>query len=331
MWFKQISNDSDVVISTRIRMARTIDGYKFPHLLSSEEKNNIIDILNKVIKNTDYKLLKMSDIDNITKLSLFEQHLISKEFLEKEDSAMIINEDSTIVAMINEEDHLRIQSFSSGLNIKECYDSLLKFIKILEDNLNFAVSDKYGYITSCPTNIGSATRVSIMLHLPALKKVGVLNKLFEQVTNVGISVRGFYGENTSGEGDMYQISNKKTLGISDEEIMINIGEVVDSIIKQERKAREMLVKSDMYLEDRIYRAYGILKNARRISDDEALSLLSKIRLGASINILKDVTLKKVQELMVDTKQYTLKTIYKEDFSKDEEELKRAEHIRKELM
>lgn len=330
MWFKQISNDSDVVVSTRIRLARSIDGYNFPHLLDSIKNKEIINMLGKIVSETEYKLLKMNDIDDITKLSLVEQHLISKELLVKDDSAIIINEDSTIVAMINEEDHLRIQSFASGLDIKSCYDNLNKFLSILEKSIKFAINDKYGYITSCPTNVGSAMRVSIMLHLPALKKVGILNKLFEQATNVGISVRGFYGENTSGDGDMYQISNKKTLGISSEEIMVNIREVVDSIIKQERKAREMLKKTDIYLTDEVYRAYGILKNARMIGDKEALSLLSKVRFGVSMNILKEVSLQKVQELIVDTKQSTLKTIYKEDFSKEEEEEKRAEYIRKGL-
>lgn len=330
MWFKEISDDSDVVISTRVRFARSITGYKFPHMLSEKELNDVINKVENSINKKKYNLLKMKDIDEINKMSLVEQHLISKEFESNINGAIVTNDNNTIVTMVNEEDHLRIQSFESGFKIDDCYKRLIDFTDKLNEKIEFSISEKYGYITSCPTNVGSAMRVSVMIHLPALAKMGLLTKLLDQATSLGFSVRGYYGENTVGGGNIYQISNQKTLGISDEDIIYNTKTIVTSIIEQERKAREILKKSNMYLEDSVYRAYGILKNSRIISDEEALKLLSEVRLGVSIKIINEINLETIQRLMVDTKENTLKTILKENFSKEEENIKRAEYIRKEF-
>ena len=225
---------------------------------------------------------------------------------------------------------LRIQSFESGFNIDSAYNRLKEFTDELSEKIKFAKNDKYGYITSCPTNVGSAMRVSVMLHLPGLAGIGLLNKLIDQAISIGISVRGYYGENTNSSGYIYQISNQKTLGLSDEEIITNVKLVVTSIIEQERKAREMLKNTSIYLEDSIYRAYGILKYSRNISEEEAVKLLSQARLGCDNGILTETTLEKIQELMVNIRVNSLKLILKEDFSKDKEDIKRAEYIRREL-
>ena len=169
----------------------------------------------------------------------------------------------------------------------------------------------------------------VMLHLPALAKIKMLNKLFNQITNIGLSVRGFYGENTKGDGYIYQISNQKTLGISDKEIINNVTAVVKTLIEQERKAREILKKNNLYLEDEVYRAYGTLKYSRVINEEEALKLLSRVRLGVSTSIIKEVDLKKIQNLMINIKPYTLKLILKQDIENDEDKV-RADYIRKEL-
>lgn len=330
MWFREISNDSDVVISTRVRFARSIDGFKFPHMLSDKESMKVIDLIENNTDKKKYALLNMKDIDDINKRSLVEQHLISKEFEDSINGALLTNKDNTIVTMINEEDHLRIQSFESGFNIDKCYEKLTEFTALLNKKINFVESEKYGYITSCPTNVGSGMRVSVMLHLPALVKLGLLNKLLSQATSIGFAIRGYYGENTASGGNMYQISNQKTLGISDEDIIYNIKTIVSSIIEQERKARELLLKTSNYLEDNVYRSYGILKNARIMNDEESMKLLSEVRLGVASGIIKEVDLKTIQRLMIDTKENTLKTILKENLSEEEEKIKRAEYIRKEL-
>lgn len=330
MWFREISKDSDVVISTRLRYARNVNGYKFPSLMNKKEKQDLLLKLNNSIDKNNFDFFKVENIDETTLGSLVEEHLISKELVSFEDTGLIIDKDSKLVVMINEEDHLRIQSFESGFNIDKCYKNLCEFTDLLKNNIEFAVSDKYGYITACPTNIGAAMRVSVMLHLPALSKLGLLSKIIDEATSMGLSVRGLYGENTSGYGHIYQISNRQTLGISDKEIITKTKAVICAIIAKERKAREVLKENSIYLDDEIYRALGILQNARMISDDEALKLLSKVRLGVAMQIIEKIPLKKIQSLMVDTLPNTLKLVLKYDLSKEEEEIKRAEYIRREL-
>lgn len=330
MWFREISKDSDVVISTRLRFARNINGYKFPSLMNKQEKQQLLLKVSNSIDNNKFDFFKVENIDETTLGSLVEEHLISKELIYLTDTGIIMNKEANIVTMINEEDHLRIQSFESGFDIDKCYKNLVDFTNSLKDNLDFAVSEKYGYITACPTNVGAAMRVSVMLHLPALSKLGLLSKVIEEATSMGLSVRGLYGENTSGYGHIYQISNRQTLGLSDKDIINKTKAVVTAIISQERKARNVLKENSIYLSDEIYRALGILKNARMISDDEALKLLSKVRLGVAMEIVDEIPLEKIQSLMIDTTANTLKTVLKEDLSKEEEEIKRAEYIRREL-
>lgn len=330
MWFREISKDSDVVISTRLRFARTIEGYKFPNIMKKEEKRALLSKINSSIDKKKYDFFKTDDIDETTLGSLVEEHLISKELLNLTDSAIIMNKDSSIVAMVNEEDHLRIQSFESGFDIDKCYNNLCEFTDSLENNIKFAINDKYGYITACPSNVGAAMRVSVMLHLPALAKLGLLSKIIDEATSMGLSVRGLYGENTSGYGHIYQISNSQTLGLSDKDIINKTKAIVNVIISQERKARSVLKENSIHLSDEIYRALGLLKNARIMSDDEAFKLLSKVRLGVSMNIVDSVSLEKIQALMINTKENTLKTVLKEDLSREDEDIKRAEYIREEL-
>ena len=330
MWFREISKDSDVVISTRLRFARTIDGFKFPNVMKKDEKQALLNKINSSIDKKKYDFLKIADIDDTTLGSLVEEHLISKELLNLTDSAIIMNKDSSIVAMVNEEDHLRIQAFGSGFDIDKCYNNLCEFTDSLENNIKFAINDKYGYITACPSNVGAAMRVSVMLHLPALAKLGLLSKIIDEATSMGLSVRGIYGENTSGYGHIYQISNRQTLVLSDRDIINKTKAIVTAIISQERKARNVLKENSIHLSDEIYRALGVLKNARIMSDDEAFKLLSKVRLGVSMEIVDGVSLEKIQYLMINTKENTLKTVLKEDLSREEEDIKRAEYIRGEL-
>lgn len=329
MWFKNIAKDSDVVISSRVRYARSIDPYKFPHIMNSKEQNQMVSLVEKSIDKDKYHFFKMKDIDSNTQNALMEQHLISKEFIGNESGALVTNEDNSIVVMVNEEDHLRMQSFAAGFNIDQCYEKLNEFVSTLH-GITFAKNENYGYITSCPTNVGSGMRVSVILHLPALANLGLVNKILDQAASIGFAVRGLYGENTSGIGNMYQISNQKTLGMTDQDIISNLKAVVTTIVEQERKARQVLLETDEKLEDSIYRAYGILKYARIISMEEALKLLSKVRVGVAMKVIEGLSLEKVQSLMIDIGTSTLKTILKKDYSKEEEDLKRGEYIRKEL-
>lgn len=330
MWYKKISKDSDVVVSSRVRFARNISGYKFPGILSCYELNKIIELIEKNIDKSKYKIFKMSDIDEITQISLKEKNLISKELLKNTYGAIVVNDDNSLICMVNEEDHLRIQVFEAGFNIEKCYKKILDFSKELEQKIDFSKSYEYGYLTTCPTNVGSGMRVSVMLHLPALKKVGMISEVLEQVSSIGFSVRGIYGENSNSIGNMYQISNRKTLGMTDKEIIENLKTVIVSVIESERKARNLL-KKDISFIDEVYRAYGILKNARVVSSIEAMKLLSVIRLGVAADILKEVNLDTVQSLMIEIHSNTLKLITKQNYDEDGEDIIRANYIRKVMM
>lgn len=331
MWYEEISKDSDVVISTRIRYARNIANEKFPNIMNKNEKEKIIKMVEQGIDKEKYNVLRLKDMDEKTKGSLAERHLISKEIIDNLGSALITNKDCRLVAMVNEEDHLRIQSFETGFNIDRAYDNLVSFTNDISKNIDFSQSNKYGYITACPTCIGTGLRVSVMLHLPGLAKLRLLDKLLDQAVSIGLSVRGLYGENTSSYGYIYQFSNRKTLGVSDQEIVRNMNAIINTIVEQERSAREILLKNNkVKVENDVFRAYGILKNARLIDEEESIKLMSKVRFGICMDMIEDISLEKIQILMNSTQSYTLGSILKEDFDRDLENQNRAKYIREEL-
>ena len=332
MKYTDDSKDFDVAISTRVRIARNLKDYKFPHMLDKTNANKVIELIEKATDKKKYSFLRTENIDKTNLYSLVEKHLISLDFVNLDGTAIIENKDESLISMVNEEDHLRMQAFTSGFNVEECYKKVKAFEEEMADKLEFAKSDKYGYLTSCPTNVGTAMRVSVLLHLQGLAELGRLEDILEQVRDIGLSVRGLYGENTSGFGNMYQISNQKTLGISDEEIINKVRLVVSSIIEQERMARKLLMKrKKIDFEDKIYRAYGTLKYARKLEQDEVFKLLAYLRFGVSMGYFDDVKLSKIQNLLDATQSNTLKTILKENFDKKEEDIKVADYIRKELM
>lgn len=322
--------DFDVAISTRVRIARNLNDTKFPNMLDNKEMLEVSKQIEKAVDKNKYDYFYTKNIDDSTLLSLVEKHLISKEFIEKKDSAILQNKDSSIVCMINEEDHIRAQSFSLGFEPMKCYEKIKNFENDISGKLNFAKNKKYGYLTSCPTNLGSGMRVSVLVHLVGLALLGRLEATLNQVRDIGLSVRGFYGENTAGYGYMYQISNQKTLGITDEDIINRVSIVISSLIEQERNARKILLSRGIELEDKIFRAYGILKNCRKITEEETFRLLSYLRVGVSTKIIKNVDLYKVQKIFDNMQENSLKLVYKEDFDKKEDLIKRANYIREEL-
>lgn len=315
----------DVVLTTRIRLARNVKGYKFTNNMLDREKQELLEMIKNNLKDK-YTFLELNNMDEVTKKSLVEKHIISKELLLNNNTALMMNEDNNLIAMINEEDHFRIQSFKTGLDIETAYNNIIQMDKNISDKIEYAYSKDYGYITACPTCIGTGMRVSVMLSLPALEKIGALDKIFYEISNLGISIRGIYGENTKGEGAIYQISNQKTLGIKEEEIIEQVKQVTNYIVKQERKAREIL-KNEIEVENQIMRSYGVAKYARIISNKEAMKILSNIRMGINMNYIKDISLEKIDSLIENIGVNTLRKNLKEEFSKEEENIKRAEYIR----
>lgn len=329
-WYLQSSNDSDVAISTRIRLARNIAGYKFNP--SKEEINQISERIKENLFDIGYglKYMKLKDMDDITKMSLVEKNLISPEFAlnKNENGSILINDEENICIMIGEEDHIRIQVFNCGLDLENTMNLAIEIDEKISKILGYAVNGKYGYLTSCPNNLGTGLKASVMIHLPGLAKTKNTRKVLDAISNFGMNITGVYGENSDILGDIYQISNKQTLGISEKEIIQNIKIVAEKIIEQEREARKFLAKDSIDIEDKIYRSFGILSNCKKISSEEAITLLSDIKLGTDLGILKELTDLKVKKLYLYTKPANLQKFFGEQYEKIEREIKRGEVIKK---
>jgi len=330
-WYLQSGKESDVVLSTRIRLARNIREIPFVNKITKQQREEVNSIMKQAVEKAGYglKFIKLKDIDDITKLSLVEKHILSPEFAlnENETRAIAINDEENICIMINEEDHLRIQVLSSGLNLKDSLNLAIELDKKLEQNVNYAYSDKYGFMTSCPTNVGTGLRASVMVHLPALTKTGNINKVLNVVNGFDMNIRGIYGEGTNSKGNIYQISNKQSLGISEEEIIKNIQIITDRIIEQERLARKILTKDSLNLEDTLYRTYGVLTNCRKISSEECNKILSEIRLGVDLGIIRELNDLQVNKLEIYTKPANLQKFVGETLNAYERDIKRAEVIK----
>lgn len=331
-WYLQSGKDSDVVTSTRIRIARNIKNNKFGNRASKEEKEQILSKIENILPKIGYglNLIKLKDIDDLTKLSLIEKHLISPDFAVnyQDTGAILINNDENICIMINEEDHLRLQVFASGLELDNSLNLAIEIEKVIGNLVNYAYNDKYGYLTQCPSNVGTGLRASVMVHLPALTATGNINKVLDVANNFGMNIRGLYGEGSNSQGNMYQISNKQSLGISEKEIINSIKLITNKIIQQERTARKYLAKKSIELEDRIYRAYGILTNCRKISSEEAKKLISDVKLGTDLGIIKEMNDLKVNKLDLYTKPANLQLYLGQILEDKQRDIARADAIKK---
>lgn len=330
-WYLQSGKESDVVVSSRIRLARNIIEYPFETRCSKKENEEIVNKIKEVLPSIGYglKILNLKDMDDITKMSLVEKRLVSPDFvMNKNDiGAIAINEEENICIMINEEDHLRLQVFAPGFEIEELLKLMVEIDTKFGKALNYAYNDKYGYLTACPTNVGTGMRVSVMVHLPALTKTGNIQKVLHIINNFGMNIRGIYGEGSKAAGDMYQISNKQTLGVSEEEIINNMKIIVEKIIEQERLARKYLAKHSIELEDKVYRSFGVISNCKKISSEEAREILSDVKLGTDLGIIKELDDLKVKKLYLYTKPANLQKYLGEVNDNYERDIKRAEVIK----
>ncbi|MBP2071933.1 protein arginine kinase [Thermoanaerobacterium butyriciformans] len=328
-------HDNDVVISSRIRLARNLSDIPFPSVMAESEADKVKELVkkaifdSKTILSTQFSEYDMKKITPLERQSLVERHLISPDLAQntKNGSALIKN-DGTISIMINEEDHLRIQTIFNGLNLKEAWDLADKIDDLIEENLSYAFNEKLGYLTACPTNVGTGIRASVMVHLPALTITGQIGNILNSVSKIGIAVRGMYGEGTQSLGDIYQISNQVTLGQSEIEIIENLEGIVKQIINNERKAREDLYKRrKVQIEDRIGRAYGLLTNAKVMSTQEFMRLISDVRLGAVLNII-NIDIQKIDEITTHIQPGNLQKIIGKQLEPYERDVKRAEYVSK---
>ena len=327
-------DNRDIVVTSRIRLARNLKNYKFPVKITTEEAEKVISEVNSAINriNLNYELTYMKNLNNIEKSALVENHLISPALAEKERAAFLLSKDKKVSIMLNEEDHIRIQTLSPGLSLKESWDLSNKIDDVIEESVDYAFDNELGYVTSCPTNIGTGMRASVMVHLPALSITNQIEKLLYGVSQLGVAVRGVYGEGTKSIGHLYQISNQGSLGAGEETLIEKITQIVNQIIEKEVKLREHLKKNNFdEIEDEVYRAYGLLTNARRMTVEESMKLLSILKLGKEMDIVKlskDMDIYRLMT-MIQPSNIALKT--GNNLDPKEREKNRAEILRSELL
>ncbi|MEH7072333.1 protein arginine kinase [Neobacillus drentensis] len=334
-WMSAEGPDSDIVLSSRIRLARNFEDYKFPTLFSHEEAKRIIEnmegILNQspVQKFGPMELLKIDELQPLQKRVLVEKHLISPNLAEDSPyGAVLLTENEEVSIMINEEDHIRIQCLFPGLQLSEALDAANEIDDWLESNVQYAFDEKHGYLTSCPTNVGTGLRASVMMHLPGLILTQQINRIIPAIHQLGLVVRGIYGEGSEALGNIFQISNQITLGKSEEDICRDLKGVVSQLISQERSAREALRKtSNIQLEDRVFRSLGVLSNSRIIETKEAARCLSDVRLGIDMGYIENMPKTILNELMILTQPGFLQQYAGGSLRPYERDIRRAALIR----
>ncbi len=306
-WYIDQGPDSDVVLSCRIRLARNFAEYPYPHQSSPEIRKKVMERTVDAVMHGNsgmadqFQFIDFKKISTIDRQVLVEKHLVSKELAEsKIERGAIISASENICIMMNEEDHLRIQCLGAGLQLQNLWALADPLDNLISETVRYAFDNKIGYLTCCPTNIGTAIRASAMLHLPALVMTGHMKGILESVGKLGVAVRGMFGENTEATGNIFQISNQVTLGRTENDIISGVQSLANQIIAQERSLRkELQEQNGIRLEDRIHRAYGLLANARIISTEETLQKLSDVRLGVNLGILKEPKVTELNALMLE--------------------------------
>lgn len=324
-----------VIISSRVRLARNLRDYPFPNRMSESQRAEVAEKVKSIMCGTDfcgYKFLavKMEDVNEFDRISMVERHLISPDFASGDKGKLLITtEDEKISIMVGEEDHLRIQVILPTFDIEKAYEIADMLDTELNKNLHFAFDKRLGYLTQCPTNLGTGMRASIMMHLPALKESRTVARIAANLSKLGLVIRGAYGEDTEAKGDMYQISNQVSLGISEKSAIENLKSITEQLVNSELKTRETMMQSFEY-QDKIGRSYGILITARLISHKEAVKLLSNLRVGICEGLIDSVTLETVDSLMLKIQPASLMRLKGTRLSMDERDRVRAEIIREEL-
>ncbi len=336
-WLRGAGPHCDIVISSRIRLARNVTGHPFVSKLSRPQRAQLDRKIRDAITTTSIapkifyvELEQASDLD---RQLLVERHLISKPLAQAEGArGVAISEDETASIMVLEEDHLRMQVLRSGLQLDEAWEQISTVDDKLEDALEFAFHPRFGYLTACPTNVGTGIRVSVMVHLPALKLTGDIEKVFRAAKDLKLAVRGLYGEGTEASGDFYQVSNQTTLGKVEEDIISDFKHtIIPKIVEFEHQARRSLLNErTAALDDKVFRALGLLRSARMLSSEEVLFLLSHLRMGVNLGRVKGVDVSTINALFLNTQQAHLQKLLGKKLEGDARRIERANFIRARL-
>ena len=338
-WMDGTGPNSDIVISSRVRLARNIAGIPLPHLLNSQNARAVMETVKKAVDDVNKRgnvgrlhLYTYQDMTAQERQILVEKHFASPALGQGcPICGIVLNEEGSLSIMINEEDHLRIQCLQSGLQLKEALDLGSTLDDGLEEVIDYAFAEKYGYLTACPTNVGTGLRGSVMVHLPALVLGGYASRMLSTVGQLGLAVRGFYGEGSEAAGNIFQISNQVTLGHDEEQMIEKLSSVTSQVIEQEQAAREALLENArMKVEDKVYRAYGTLAHARVMDGSEAMQLLSDVRLGVEMDILPEIPAKTLNELLIITRPAYLQWLAGKSLDAGERDCVRAKIIREKI-
>lgn len=328
-WYKGTGKESGIVLSTRVRLARNSADFPFPVRLDTKEKEQVCLTVKEALSDyTEDKLTytDMSALSPSEAVSLAEKHLISPEFAyDRGGRALILSEDEDISIMLCEEDHIRIQVIFPGLALNEAYEKADKIDCVLEKKLNYAYKEPIGYLTQCPTNLGTGMRASVLLHLPALNKKGAMRRLSATVAKLGLTLRGSFGEGGDGAGDIYQLSNQVTLGISENAALQNLSSIAMQIVTQEKQARSLLVKDEDFI-DKIYRSWGILRSAYKLTSQELMSLISYVSVGACEGII-DVPCDRLITAVIELQPATLSVAEDKKLTQSQRDILRAQKVR----
>lgn len=336
-WASATGDDGDIVLSSRIRLARNFQKYPFPHHASDSQLEQILEEVEALTaklsqQKGEYKLTRLEALTPVERMVLVEKHLVSPQHVSKPaHRGVLLREDEVASVMVNEEDHLRIQTILPGLRLYDALELAFQLDDEIEAFVDYAYDENRGYLTACPTNTGTGLRASVMLHLPALAMVDQVKKVLAALSNLGLNVRGLYGEGTEAHGNLYQLSNQVTLGHSEEDLIGKLISAARQVVEHERNTREALLKdSRIPLEDRVCRAYGLLSQARLITSEEALRLLSDVRLGVDLELIPKVNAQAVRELFLLTRVAILQKLIGKELSPAERDYYRASVIREHL-
>lgn len=339
-WMEGDGPSSQIVISSRVRLARNLQNMPFPHMLNDEGAKKVVNIVQEALKDQGVQtnagglaFVNMQELSPFERQILVDKHLISPQHAENASGrGLLLRQDEAVSVLINEEDHLRIQVLFPGLQLKEAWNLASQVDDALETKLDFAFHEARGYLTACPTNVGTGLRASVMMHLPGLVMANQVGRVLTPLSQLGMAVRGLYGEGTEATGNLFQISNQITLGRNELEIIQNLAAVTQQIIDQENMARHLLEKETKYqLEDRVSRAFGILTHARILTSQEAMTLLSEVRLGCDLGLIEGVSLKMLNELLVLSRPAFLQKMAGREMTTFERDIKRADIIREKLL
>lgn len=332
-WYEKSGNCGDVVCSTRVRLARNLKQFPFPAKATDPQREaveqKVRDALlsGNSILSKEFRFVPLENASEEEAVSLVERHIVSPEFIsDRRGKAVLISDDESISIMVNEEDHLRIQVLREGFSLKEAAETADRIDTLLSETLDFAYDPEFGYLTQCPTNLGTGMRASVMLHLPALTENGAMPRIASNLSKLGLTLRGTYGEGSKSVGGLYQLSNQITLGLSENEAIENLRSITVQLMEEERKARSQMAQ-DVAWQDKIDRAAGILKTARVLSSSECMELLSYVRFGISVGILQGVTTEELNGLMVNVQPGTLMARAGKPLDQNQRDVLRATKVR----